>query len=109
MVKVRTETWQRRQEDPKLTSKTRVVKLDIPQTGVVQHLKLGLVDLGNVGEVLAVVGIRLLGVGPVLLVAHVEPGRGDHGELDVLPLALGQGSLHQLQLVQVGDGAGSVV
>lgn len=83
------------------TSQTRIIKLHIPQASLIEHLELLLINLGHVGKVLFVIRIHAFGIGLALLVAHVEPGRGDHGQLDVRPLLLRGELLHQLQLVQV--------
>lgn len=93
----------------RLTCQTGVVKLHVPQARLVQHVQLGLVHLRNVLEVLGVARVHALLPGLVLLVAHVEPGGGDHGQLDVSPPLLGQGGLEQLQLVQVALALGGAV
>ena len=83
------------------TSQTRVIELDIPQPSLIKHLKLLLVNLGHIRKVLLIIRIHALRIRLALLITHVEPRRGNHGQLDVLPLLLGRELLHELQLMQV--------
>lgn len=98
----------RREKKKKPTGQARVIKLHVPQPSLVQRVQLRLVDLGHVLEVLGVARVHALLPRLVLLVAHVEPGRRDDGELDVPPPLPRRRRLHQAQLVQVA-GAGAAL
>ena len=56
-----------------LTGQPRIIKLDISQPVVVEHLEFLLVGFGDILEVLGIVGVGFLGVGVALLVPHVKP------------------------------------
>lgn len=83
------------------TSKVGIIDLDIPDAHAVQQLQLLLVRLRHILEVLLVRSIDLLGKGTAGLVPEVVPAGGDQGNLDVLPLALGELLLHDLNLTFV--------
>lgn len=91
----------RRKVRARLTSQTRVIELDVPQSRLVQRIQLRLVDLGHVLEVLGITGIHALLPSLVLLIPHVEPRRRNERQLDIRPLLLGQRGLDELQFVQV--------
>lgn len=83
------------------TSQTRIIKLDIPQPSLIQHLELLLIHLCHICKVLLIVLVHALRIRLALLIPHMEPGRCDHGQLDILPLFLGNKLLNELQLMQV--------
>ena len=78
-----------------------VIDLNVPNALRVQDLKLLLVCLRHVFEVFLVGCVHLLGVATSVQVAEVVPAGGDQGDLDVLPFALGEQALHQIDLVLV--------
>lgn len=55
------------------TCEVRIIDLSIPQTCIVEDLKLGLVCFRNVGEVFLVIGVNVLGVSLASLVSQVVP------------------------------------
>jgi hypothetical protein len=79
----------------------RVVDLDVPDALRVQDLELLLVCLCYIRKVFLVVRVHLLGEATAVQVAEVVPARGDQGDLDVLPFALGEEALHQIDFVLV--------
>jgi len=66
-----------------LTSQVRIVELDVTAAGIIQDLKLGLVGLGDVAEVVLIVGVHGLGVSLALAVAQVVPVRSGKSDLQV--------------------------
>lgn len=86
----------------KLTSKVGVIELNVAAASIVQDLELILVGLGNIGEVLVVGSIDLLGVGLALLVTQVVPVGGGQGEFHILDLLRGYEAGQVLELVDIG-------
>lgn len=85
-----------------LTSQVGVVELDVTAAGVIQDLKLGLIGLGNVAEIILVVGVYRLGVSLALTVAQVVPVRRGESNLQVSDLVGRDLAGEVLELVDVG-------
>lgn len=54
-----------------LTGQIGVINGHVPAAGVVEDLDFSLVGFGNVGKVLLVIGVDILGIGTACLVAEV--------------------------------------
>lgn len=85
-----------------LTSQVGVVELHVAAAGVIQDLQLGLVGLGDITEVVLIVGVHGLGVGLALAVAEVVPVGGGEGDLQVANLLSWHLAGEVLELVDVG-------
>lgn len=85
-----------------LTSQVGVVELDVTAAGFIQDLELGLVGLGDVAEVILVVGVYRLGVSLSLTVAQVVPVRSGKSDLQVSDLVGRDLAGEVLELVDVG-------
>lgn len=84
------------------TGQVRIVDGDVAQAGVVEDLQLGLVGLGNIGKVLGVVGVHLLGIRMARLVAQVVPVRSRESQLGLLYAVCRQQALEVVPLGHVG-------
>lgn len=85
-----------------LTGEVRVVNGHVAAPSVVEDLELGLVGLGDVGKVLLVVGVDVLGIGPAGLVAEVVPLGRRQRELGLLDVLGREVLLEVVPLVDVG-------
>lgn len=85
----------------KLTRKVRVVNGYVAHAIVVKNLELGAIRLGNIGKVLGVVGIYVLGVSLPGLVAKVIPLRSRKGQLGLLDAVRRQKILEVIPLAEV--------
>lgn len=85
-----------------LTGKVRIVDGDVAAPSIIEDLQLGLVGLGDVGKVLVVVGIDVLGVGLAGLVAEMVPLGGGEGQLGLLDVLGRDVLLEVVPLVDVG-------
>lgn len=85
-----------------LTRKVGIIDSDIATARIVEDLQLGLICLGNVGKVLVIVGVHVLGICLSRLVAQVVPLRCRQGDLRLLDVLGWEELLQVVPLVDVG-------
>lgn len=85
-----------------LTGKVRIVNGDVAAPSIIENLQFGLVGLGDVGEVLLIVGIDILGVGLAGLVTEMIPLGGGERQLGLLDVLGRDVLLEVVPLVDVG-------
>lgn len=86
----------------RLTSKVRVVVLDVSAASLIQDLQFLLASLGNVGKVLVIGAVHTLRVGFAFLVPQVVPVRSGKGDLQVLDLLGGHKAGKEFELFDIG-------
>lgn len=84
------------------TSKVGVIILNVPAARIIQDLQFSLAGLGNVGKVLLVGAVHLLGIGLALLVPQVVPVGSSQSDLQVLNLLRRDEASKVLELVDIG-------
>ena len=85
-----------------LTSKIRIVNLDVAKTVIVENLKFCLISFGDIGKVILVARIHVLRVRYALLIPHMVPLRRSECDLALMYSLLGNDAFEILPLIDIG-------